>query len=41
MKLPDAVITATALHNNLILVTRNDKDFEDVKELEIYNPFQD
>ncbi|HJH27891.1 MAG TPA: hypothetical protein C5S37_14280 [Methanophagales archaeon] len=39
IKLPDAVIAATALNNDLILVTRNDKDFKDVKELEVYNPF--
>jgi len=39
IKLPDAVIAATAVHNNLILVTRNAKDFKGVKDLEIYNPF--
>jgi predicted nucleic acid-binding protein len=39
IKLPDAVIAATSLNNNLILVTRNEKDFKDVKELEVYNPF--
>jgi len=39
IKLPDAVIAATALNNNLILVTRNDKDFKDVKKLKVYNPF--
>jgi Predicted nucleic acid-binding protein, contains PIN domain len=39
IKLPDAVIAATAVHNNLILVTRNAKDFKGVKGLEIYNPF--
>lgn len=40
IKLPDAVIAATALSNNLILVTRNTKDFRGVKDLEIYNPFK-
>jgi predicted nucleic acid-binding protein len=40
IKLPDAVIAATALYMDLILVTRNSKDFEDVDGLEIYNPFQ-
>ncbi len=40
IKLPDAVIAATALSNNLILVTRNDKDFKGVEDLEIYNPFK-
>jgi len=39
IKLPDAVIAATALHNNLILITRNQVDFEKTK-LEIYNPFK-
>lgn len=41
IKLPDAVIAATSLNNNLILVTRNDNDFEDIKGLEIYNPFSE
>jgi predicted nucleic acid-binding protein len=40
IKLPDAVIAATALSNDLILVTRNDKDFKGVEYLEIYNPFE-
>ena len=40
IKLPDAVIAATAIHNDLTLVTRNIKDFKDMEDLEIYNPFQ-
>jgi predicted nucleic acid-binding protein len=40
IKLPDAVIAATALHSNLILVTRNEDDFKDVEMLGIYNPFR-
>jgi predicted nucleic acid-binding protein len=40
IKLPDAVIAATSLHKDLILVTRNSRDFKDVEGLEIYNPFQ-
>jgi predicted nucleic acid-binding protein len=28
IKLPDAIILATAKNNNLIIVTRNDKDFK-------------
>ena len=39
IKLPDLVIAATALHKNLILVTRNEDDFKDVELLEVYNPF--
>lgn len=41
IKLPDAVIAATALNNNLIIVTRNDNDFKGIKVLEIYNPFSE
>ncbi len=41
IKLPDAVIAATALNNNLILVTGNDNDFKHIKVLEIYNPFSE
>jgi len=40
IKLSDAVIAATALSNNLILVTRNTDDFKGVIDLEIYNPFK-
>jgi predicted nucleic acid-binding protein len=40
IKLPDAVIAATALLNNLTLVTRNVDDFKDVEDLLIHNPFK-
>ena len=40
IKLPDAIIAATALYHDLALVTRNEKDFEGIKGLEIYNPFK-
>lgn len=40
IKLPDAVIAATALAHNLTLVTRNVKDFERIEGLRIYNPFE-
>ncbi len=39
LKLPDAIIASTALVNNLVLLTRNVKDFTEVKALKIYNPF--
>lgn len=39
IKLPDAVIAATAICNDLNLVTRNEKDFNKIEDLEIYNPF--
>lgn len=35
----DSLIAATALTHNLKLVTRNVKDFEQFKSLEIINPF--
>ncbi|OGG86678.1 hypothetical protein A3B87_02505 [Candidatus Kuenenbacteria bacterium RIFCSPHIGHO2_02_FULL_39_13] len=38
LKLPDAVIAATALANNLILITHNKKDFDKVMGLQIIDP---
>lgn len=38
MKLPDAIIGATALCENLQLVTHNCKDFVDI-EIDLYDPF--
>jgi len=40
MKLPDAIIAATALTNKWTLVTRNEKDFKNTG-LDIYNPFSE
>jgi predicted nucleic acid-binding protein len=37
-KLPDAVIAATAIVNDFILLTRNIKDFEKISELNVINP---
>jgi predicted nucleic acid-binding protein len=39
IKLADALIAATALSNELVLVTRNEDDFSILTNLEIYNPF--
>lgn len=39
IKLPDAIIAATALTHNLTIVTRNTKDFEKIKSVEILNPY--
>lgn len=39
IKLPDAVIAATALTHSLKLMTRNQADFERIAELTIVNPF--
>lgn len=40
IKLPDAIIAATALLRKLILVTRNAEDFKGIK-IKIYNPFSE
>lgn len=39
IKLPDAVIAATALTHGLKLMTRNQSDFERITGLPIVNPF--
>ncbi len=39
IKLPDAIIAATAIVYNLILVTRNTTDFKKVAGLEMVNPY--
>ncbi len=38
IKLPDAIIAATALVRDLTLVSRNEKDFSQVKGLKWINP---
>ena len=38
IKLPDAIIAASAIHNDLILVTRNIKDFKGIA-VKILDPF--
>ena len=38
LKIPDAIIAATAMVNNLILVSDNDKDFLKVPGLKYKNP---
>jgi len=40
IKLPDAIIAATALCNDLTIVSRNKDDFKKIKELKIINPFE-
>jgi predicted nucleic acid-binding protein len=39
IKLPDAIIAATALVNDLALVTRNISDFKNIDGLELLNPW--
>jgi tRNA(fMet)-specific endonuclease VapC len=38
IKLPDAIIAATAIVNDLILIADNDKDFKRIPELKYINP---
>ncbi|WP_257669822.1 type II toxin-antitoxin system VapC family toxin [Parapedobacter tibetensis] len=40
IKLPDAIIAATALSKNLTLITRNTSDFKKIKGLELLNPHE-
>ena len=40
IKLPDAVIAATALHYGFTLVTNNTNDFKSVKGVEVVNPHE-
>ena len=39
IKLPDAIIIASAFENQLILITRNTKDFDKIEGVEILSPF--
>lgn len=39
MKLGDAIIAATALVHNLVLITRNVEDFSGIPELQVIDPF--
>jgi len=38
LKLGDAIISATAITHNLVLVTNNVKDFANIKDLKIIDP---
>lgn len=38
IKLPDAIIAATALVHNLTLITRNTTDFNNIKNFKTINP---
>ena len=40
LKTPDAIIAATALAYGLILISRNEKDFNKIHKLEIVNPWK-
>ncbi|MBN2893610.1 MAG: PIN domain-containing protein [Bacteroidales bacterium] len=39
LKLGDSIIGATAILNDLIVVTRNEKDFKKIPDLSVLNPF--
>ncbi len=39
IKLPDAIIAATAMVNNMTPITRNTEDFKNIKNLKIINPY--
>lgn len=41
IKLPDAVIAATALVHNLTLISRNKSDFKNITGLNCLNPYTD
>lgn len=38
IKTPDAIIAATAMANNLVLLTNNEKDFRNINGLKLLNP---
>ena len=40
IKLPDAIIAATALVFGLTLLTRNIEDFKNIPDLDIVNPWE-
>ncbi|QEC74525.1 type II toxin-antitoxin system VapC family toxin [Mucilaginibacter ginsenosidivorax] len=40
LKLPDAIIAATAVTNNLTLLTRNLSDFKKIAQLNCIDPYQ-
>lgn len=39
IKLPDAIIAASAIINKLTLITRNARDFANIKGLKLLNPY--
>lgn len=41
IKLPDAIIAATAIIHNFTLISRNDEDFRKIPDLKYLNPFTD
>ena len=39
IKLPDAVIAATAIAQNLVLISRNNKDFKNILGIKVIDPW--
>jgi predicted nucleic acid-binding protein len=39
IKLPDAIVAATALHHGFTLVTNNTADFDRIKGIKLLNPY--
>lgn len=39
IKVPDSIIASSALAENMILISRNTKDFNKIKGLKVLNPF--
>jgi predicted nucleic acid-binding protein len=40
IKLPDAIIAATAMVHDFTLITRNSSDFKKINELRLINPYE-
>ena len=38
-KLPDAIIAATAIIYDLVLISRNTSDFKNIQDLQVINPY--
>lgn len=39
IRLPDAIIAATAIVYDLVLICRNISDFRDIRDLKVVNPY--
>jgi len=39
IKLPDAIVAATAIHHGFTLVTNNTSDFDKIKSIKLLNPY--
>lgn len=41
VKIPDAIVAATAIHLSLPLVSRDIRDFSNIEGVSVINPFED